>query len=103
MAMRTLVAAIVLATLPITAQAVIIASFPGLDTAIQRADVIAIVRIDENIQPMAHSDGMTRHRCYVYQTLKGDLTAGGTVRLNLIDTRTTSFVSPFPLRSTHLV
>jgi hypothetical protein len=101
-AMRSLVVAIILVALPMTAHAARIGSFPGLDAAIQRADVIAIVRIDEHVQPMPDPNLITRHRCYVYQTLKGDLTAGGIVPLNLRHTRT-SFVSPFPLGSTHLV
>jgi hypothetical protein len=70
--------------------------------AMERADVIAIVRIDEHVQPAVDPNLRTRHRCYVYQTLKGDLTTGETVLLSLMDTRT-SFVSPFPLHSTHLV
>jgi hypothetical protein len=100
--MRILLTALFLAALPITAHAVRVGSFPGLDALVERADVIAIVRIDEHVQPLPDPNLITRHRCYVYQTLKGDLTAGGRVLLNLRDTRG-SFVSPFPLLSTHLV
>ena len=66
------------------------------------ADVIAIVRIDEHVQPARDDNLITRHRCMVYGTLKGSLPTGGTILLNLVDTRT-KFVSPFPLWSTHLV
>jgi len=86
----------------VTCQAVMIGFFPGIDKAVERADSIAIVRIDEHIQPVPDPNLITRHRCYVYQTLKGDLKAGQRIALDLIDTRT-SFVSPFPILSTHLV
>ena len=101
--MRTLLTALFLAAFPMTAHAVRVGSFPGLDALLERADVVAIVRIDEHVEPLPDPNLITRHRCYVYQTLKGDLTAGGTVLLNLRDTRRTSFVSPFQLLSTHLV
>jgi hypothetical protein len=102
MKMRALVIAIFLGTLSTAAHAVRIGPFPGLDRLIEQADVVAIVRSDEHIQPAQDSNLMTRHRCYVYQTLKGDLPAAGRVVLNLRDTRST-FVSPFSFLSTHLV
>lgn len=102
MTTRTLIAAALLGALPTVAHAVQIAPFPGLDRAIEQSEVIAIVRIDEHVQPQMDPNLITRHRCYVYQALKGDLAAGETILLNLRDTRT-SFVSPFPLSSTHLV
>jgi hypothetical protein len=73
--MRTLLTALFLAALPMTADAVRVGSFPGLYAQIEQADVIAIVRIDEHVQPLPDPNLITRHRCYVYQTLKGDLTA----------------------------
>src|SRR5262245_42675004 len=102
MTTRTLIAATLLGALLPMAHAVQIVPFPGLKGAIEQADVIAIVRIDEHVKQASGPDLLTAHRCYVYQVLKGDLTAGGTVLLKLMDTRT-RFVSPFPLLSAHLV
>jgi hypothetical protein len=82
--------------------AVLIGNFPGLDKAIEQANTIAIIRIDEHIQPAPSPNLTTRHRCMVYQTLKGDLKAGEFVPIDLMDTRA-SFVSTFALYSTHLV
>lgn len=82
--------------------AVRIASFPGLDVFVERADVIAVVRIDGHIDPHPGPNLTTEHRCYVYQTLKGDLTKGETVPIELIDT-TQSWRAVFRLGSTHVV
>lgn len=98
--LKTVITLLVAATA--TCHAVLIGVFPGLDKAIEQADTIAIIRIDEHIQPAADSNLITRHQCFVYQTLKGDLKPGQRLPLDLLDTRT-SFVSPFPLRSSHLV
>ena len=102
MIVRTIIASALLAAFSSAAYAVLIGPFPGLDKAIEIADVIAIVRIDEHVQAAADDNLITRHRCYVYQTLKGDLKAGEVVPLDLTDTLT-NFVSPFPLHSSHLV
>jgi hypothetical protein len=84
-----------------SAQAVMIAPFPGLPKMIEEAYAIAIIRVDEHLKASPGSDLRTTHRCYVYQSLKGNLPKSERVVLSLIDTRT-SFVSPFSIGSTHL-
>jgi hypothetical protein len=84
-----------------SAHAVTIAPFPGLPKMIEEADAIVIIRVDEHIKVSPGPDLRTRHRCYVYQSLKGNLPESERVFLSLIDTRT-SFVSPFSIGATHL-
>jgi hypothetical protein len=81
-----------------SSQAVMIGPFPGLQTMIEEADAIAIVRIEEGINASGVIvDGITTHRCFIYQSLKGDLPKSQRVTLKLIGTR-----SSFGDGSTHL-
>jgi hypothetical protein len=93
------VAALLLA---IPASAVIIGPFPGLARLIEKADAIAVVRIDEPLEPGIRPNGFTLQRCFVYQVLKGDLRAGTFTPLLLRDPGT-SPASPFARGSAHLI
>ena len=83
------------------AYAVMIDFFPGLDKLINEADAIVILRVDRHVtdeSPTLYSI----HDCCIYQTLKGDIPTNKTIRLQLMDTRT-SFVTPYAIHSTHLM
>jgi hypothetical protein len=84
------------------AHAVMIGFFPGLDELIKKADAIVILRVDHHVDAQSNPTLYTTHDCYVYQTLKGNIPTNRTVRLQLMDTRT-SFATPFALHSTHLM
>jgi hypothetical protein len=84
----------------VTCRAVIIGPFPGLDKAIEQSDAIAIIRIDRHIQASPGPDLMSKHECYVYQCLKGDLSRGQVVPMSLYDME---LASSFPQHSVHLV
>src|SRR5437773_5142666 len=92
--------AVVLATS--IAHAVEIGFFPGLDELIGKADAIVILRVDRHVTDFGSSTLYSTHDCYVYQTLKGDIPINKTIRLQLMDTRT-SFVTPYAIHSTHLM
>ena len=101
MRLRTIVFAAVL-ILPSTAMAVKIGPFPGIGTAIRKADAVVILSVHDHIDTRPNPSLYTTHECYIYQTLKGDLLAGKRIRLRLMDTRT-SFVTPYARSSTHLM
>jgi hypothetical protein len=82
--------------------AVLIGNFDGLDPLINRADAIAVIRIDEHIDNRSTPNLSTTHKCYVYQTLKGSIPVGSGLPVRLTDT-TTSFREKFRVYSTHLV
>lgn len=84
------------------AQAVPIGFFPGLDKLINKADAIVILRVDRHVTDFGSPTLYSTQDCYIYQTLKGDIPANKTIRLQLMDTRT-SFVTPYAIHSTHLV
>jgi hypothetical protein len=86
----------------LSAHAVMIGFFPGLDELIQRADAIVILRVDEHVTKFGSPTLYSTHDCYVYQTLKGDIPTNTTVRFQLMDTRT-QFVTPYAIHSTHLM
>ena len=81
--------------------AVLIAHFPGLEKLISQSDAIVILRVERQLTDVAPTLYAT-YDCFVYQTLKGDVPALKTTRLQLMDTRT-SFVNPFAVHSTHLM
>lgn len=99
---RIAIAGLALIFLAPIAHAVVIGFFPGLDELIQKADAIVILRVDRNVTDFGSATGYSTHDCYVYQTLKGDIPTGKTVRLQLMDTRT-AFVTPYASYSTHLM
>ena len=84
------------------AHAVLIGFFPGLDELIEKSDVIVILRVDRHVTDFGSDTLYSTHDCYVYQTLKGDIPTKKTIRLQLMDTRT-SFVTPYAIHSTHLM
>ena len=84
------------------AHAVPIGFFPGLDELIERADAIVILRVDRHVTDFGSPTLYSTHDCYIYQTLKGDIPTNKTIRLQLMDTRT-SFVTPYAIHSTHLM
>ena len=92
--------AVVLAAL--LAHGVPIGFFPGLDELTERADAIVILRVDRHVTDFGSPTLYSTHDCYIYQTLKGDIPANETIRLQLMDTRT-SFTTPYAMRSTHLM
>jgi hypothetical protein len=92
--------ALVLAASP--AKAVLIGFFPGLEQLIENADAIVILRVDRHAGDLGSPTLYSTHDCYIYQTLKGDIPANKTVRLQLMDARTL-FVTPFAIGSTHLM
>lgn len=84
------------------ARAVLIGYFPGLDELINKSDAIVILRVDQDVTSGRSPTLYSIHDCYIYQTLKGDIPASKTIRLQLMDTRT-EFVTPFASSSTHLM
>jgi hypothetical protein len=90
--------------LAITAPAagVLIGNFPGIEALVAKADAIVILRIDRHIQPEADGNLLSTHECFIYQTLKGDILKDTTIKLRLMDTRS-SFASPFAFGSSHLI
>lgn len=84
------------------AYAVMIGFFPGLDKLINKADAIVILRVDRHVTDFGSPTLYSTHDCYIYQTLKGDIPTNKTIRLQLMDTRT-SFVTPYAIHSTHLM
>ena len=84
------------------AVAVLIGNFPGFDELVAKADAVVILRVDHHVDVQSSPTLYTTHDCYICQTLKGDVPSGETVRLQLMDTRT-SFVTPYAIHSTHLM
>jgi hypothetical protein len=85
-----------------TCRAVIIVPFPGLEKAIQQSDAVAIIRIDRNLDAgIVGPYLMSKHDCYIYQSLKGNLKAREVVQMSLYDME--SMASSFPRGSSHLV
>lgn len=81
--------------------AVFIAPFPGLEKLISRSDAIVVLGIERQLNDVDPNLYAT-YDCMVYQTLKGEIPTGKTVRFQLMDTRT-SFVNPFAVGSAHLM
>jgi len=84
------------------AHGVPIGFFPGLDELIKRTDAIVILRVDRHLTDFGIPTLYSTHDCYIYQTLKGDILTNETIRLQLMDTRT-SFATPYAMHSTHLM
>ncbi len=84
------------------AYAVLIGFFPGLDELINKADAIVILRVDRHVTGVESPTLYSTHDCYIYQSLKGNIPTKKTIRLQLMDTRT-SFVTPYAIHSTHLM
>ncbi len=95
-----LIASIVLSSA--VCHGVIIGFFPGLDKLIGNADAIVILRIERSFSDGISSTLYDTYECYIYQTLKGEIPINQRIRLQLMDTRTSS-VPPFAPSSTHLV
>ena len=81
--------------------AVLIGPFPGLEKLSSKSDAIVILRVDHQLTDV-DSNLYATYDCLVYQTLKGEIPNGKTIRLRLMDTRT-SFVSPYAIHSSHLM
>ena len=84
------------------AYAVEISFFPGLDELINKADAIVILRVHRHVTDVSSATLHSTHDCYIYHTLKGDIPANKTIRLQLMDTRI-SFVRPYAINSAHLM
>jgi hypothetical protein len=84
------------------AHAVLIGDFPGFDKLAAKADAVVILRVDHHVNVQSNPPHYTTYDCYIYQTLKGEIPGGKTIRLRLMDTRF-SFVSPYAIHSTHLM
>ena len=85
------------------AQAVEIGFFTDLDELIKKADAIVILRVDHHVDMKSSPTLYTTHDCYIYQTLKGKIPTDKVIRLQLMDTRSPGFSTPFSLFSTHLM
>jgi len=81
--------------------AVLIGSFPGLEKLIDVSDAIVILRVDRQLSDVDLNLYAT-YDCMIYQTLKGQIPTGKTVRLQLMDTRT-AFINPYAVHSAHLM
>jgi hypothetical protein len=99
--MKRLVLSFFLVT-TVSCQAVLIGHFPGLEQLIEKADAIVVLRVEQNISQGRSDNLYSTHRCYIYQTLKGEIVPNSRVVLQLMDTRS-EFVPPFVPSSTHLV
>jgi hypothetical protein len=100
---KTIVIAVVaIMLMSVLAYAVRIGFFPGLDELVEKVDAIVILRVDKHVSDFGSPTHYSTHDCYVYQTLKGDIPANKTIRLQLMDTRT-SFVTSYAIYSTHLM
>ena len=75
---------LLVATAP--AHAVEIGNFPGLETLIDKADAIVILRIDCHIQPNNDKNLLSTHECFICQSLKGPIPADERIQLRLMDT-----------------
>ena len=95
------VAILVILAFAIPTYAYVIGNFDGLEKLIDRADAIAIVRIDGDISADPRN-GYTTKRCYIYQSLKGDIPANKFLPLRLMDT-SGSYREKFRLHSAHIV
>ena len=87
---------------PTPAFAVRIGDFPGMEALIEKADAIVILRVDHHVDIQSNPTLYTTHDCFIYRTLKGELPSGKTTRLRLMAPNQ-PFVTPFAMRSTHLV
>lgn len=92
-------ASLVLAVSTFICSAVLMSGYPGLDKAIEQADIIAVIRIEGQIRATG-PDCCSQQQCFVYQCLKGDLKPLQTVTMSLYDMGTES---PFARGSSHLV
>ena len=103
--MKILIAAFLFLLVRSDLHAYLIAGFPGLSELINKADAVVILRIDETLRPTDMSTGYGTHRCYIYQTLKGEIRASERVTLQLMNTGGESggALEPYSLLSTHLV
>ena len=68
-----------------------IGEFPGLSKLVSEADAIIILRVDKSDGDFGGIDLYSTHDCYVYQTLKGAIPSNKTIRLKLMDARSSSF------------
>ena len=82
--------------------AVEIGYYPGLQGLIDRADAIVVLRVDQHLTDFGSPTLYSTHKCYIYQTLKGDIPKNTFIRLQLMDTEA-SLVSPYAYGSTHLM
>ena len=87
--------------LPMATYGIRIGNFEGLDKLIKEADAIVILRIDEQLT-RGGLDSYRTYECYIYQTLKGNISANKRIRLQLMNTHF-KFVSRYALWSTHLM
>ena len=66
-------AVIVFGCLVASSYGVLIGDFPGLDSLIKKSDAIVILRIDDAKHSLDQMDGWQARKCFVFQSLKGDL------------------------------
>ena len=81
--------------------AVLIGRFPGLEKLIKLSDAIVILRIEHQLIDVGPNLYAT-YDCFIYQTLKGEIPTNKTIRLQLMDTRS-SFVQRYAIFSSHLM
>jgi len=85
-----------------SAYAVPIGYYPGLQELIDRADAIVVLRIDRHLTDFGSPTFYSTHECYIYQTIKGNIPEKTRINLQLMNTEA-SFATPYAHGSTHLM
>ena len=82
--------------------AVEIGYYPGLQELIDKSDAIVILRVDQHLTDFHSPTLYSTHKCYICQTLKGDIPKNTRINLQLMNTES-SFATPYAHGSTHLM
>ncbi len=101
---RRCITAIVLLVMfaPMSAKAVRIGYYPGLNKLIDSADAIVILRIDRHLTGFSSPTLYSTHECFIDQTIKGDIPKNTQINLRLMNIGG-SFATPYAYGSTHLM
>lgn len=96
--------AMLFATMSVPSFGFIIGGFPGMDKFIEQSDTIVIVQIEKQVDDVDREGhmGTTTYLCRVQKTMKGELAAGSTLPLHLVDASPT-YRRKFVHGSTHIL
>ncbi|MCP4612434.1 MAG: HEAT repeat domain-containing protein [Planctomycetes bacterium] len=97
-----LIVVLMVLIITIPAYAVPIGYYPGMQELIDRADAIVILRIDRHLTDFRSPTFYSTHKCYIYQTIKGNIPKNTRINLQLMNTEA-GFVTPYAHGSTHLM
>jgi len=75
---------------------------PKLKKLIDLADAIVILRIDQHLSDFGSPSFYSIHKCFIYQTIKGNIPKNIRIKLQLMNTKG-SFATPYAHGSTHLM